>query len=123
MTRTIHALALTALAVTLATGTTFAGPPDQKPVPPPKGPPPMNQHHNFNPQFGPKPVMFNQTNNGHFAPPIVANYHLTYGTKFAYGYFYNGFNHVHWSNVYVHPFYGHRVYFDPFTRSKAAPVR
>jgi hypothetical protein len=41
------------------------------------------------------------------------NYHQTYGTKFAYGYFYRGRNHAHWSYQRWDSRYGCNCYYDP----------
>jgi hypothetical protein len=42
-----------------------------------------------------------------------ANYHQTYGTRFAYGYFYRGRNHSHWSYQRWDARYGCYCYYDP----------
>jgi hypothetical protein len=42
-----------------------------------------------------------------------ANYHQTYGTKFAYGYLYRGRNHAHWSYQRWDARYGCTCYYDP----------
>src|SRR5262245_46965667 len=43
------------------------------------------------------------------------NYHLTHGVAFQYGYFYKGFDHNHWSNVFFHNGFGCKIYTCPFT--------
>ena len=45
-----------------------------------------------------------------------ADYHLRYGVKFEHGYFYEGFEHNHWSKIYFNSIYGCKIYFDPYTR-------
>ena len=44
------------------------------------------------------------------------DYHLRYGVKFEHGYFYEGFEHNHWSKIYFNNIYGCKIYFDPYTR-------
>jgi hypothetical protein len=46
-------------------------------------------------------------------PGRYANYHQTYGTRFAYGYFYRGRNHAHWSYQRWDARYGCNCYYDP----------
>lgn len=38
--------------------------------------------------------------------------------KFEHGYFYEGFEHNHWSRTYFSNTYGCKIYFDPYTRSE-----
>jgi hypothetical protein len=38
--------------------------------------------------------------------------------KFEHGYYYEGFEHSHWSKIYFNSFYGCKIYFDPYTRSE-----
>jgi hypothetical protein len=68
-----------------------------------------------------KPVYF-------YRPPIVvvqpsyvvtpdySDYCIRHGVKFAYGYYYEGFEHRHWSKIYFDPVYNCKIYFDPSTR-------
>jgi hypothetical protein len=117
-TRTLVSLALT-LAIA---GPALAGPPGKPPAPKPF--PQQHQTPTFQGTFnGTTTTTFHATTNFHattFHTPTVTpttfpNYHLVYGTKFAHGFFYKGFNHAHWSKIYFHPVFGVRVYFDPFT--------
>lgn len=46
--------------------------------------------------------------------PRYTNYHLTYGTRFAYGYCYYGRQHNHWSICRYDARYGCNCYYDPY---------
>jgi hypothetical protein len=48
--------------------------------------------------------------------PDYSDYCLRYGVKFAYGYYYEGFEHHHWSKIYFDPTYNCKIYFDPSTK-------
>ena len=75
---------------------------------------PGHHHPAPRPNPGSRPVRYGQFHTGpyaHHAP----QYHVRYGTRFAYGFYYQGYHHTHWSRVYVHPVYGCRVYYDPYT--------
>jgi hypothetical protein len=112
---------LVSFVVTLAAaGPALAGPPGKPPTPKPF--PQQHQTPTFQGTFnGTTTTTFHATVNtgkpftGPVTPTTFPNYHLVYGTKFAYGFFYQGFNHAHWSKIYFHPVFGVRVYFDPFT--------
>src|ERR1022692_2621428 len=44
---------------------------------------------------------------------VSSNYHQTYGTRFAHGYYYTGRSHSHWSVQRYDSRYGCTCYFDP----------
>jgi hypothetical protein len=41
------------------------------------------------------------------------NYHVQHGVQFTHGYYYNGFNHTHWSYCYWDSRYSCYLYYDP----------
>jgi hypothetical protein len=104
-----RSLTLTTLALALAAGPALAGgPPGRSPSPP--------SHHNDRDR-GPSGYVPQRVGPNHFTTLIGGspNNHPAHATKFAHGYFYPGFNHSHWSRVYIHPVYGCRVYYCPYT--------
>lgn len=48
--------------------------------------------------------------------PRFANYHLTYGRKFDFGYCYFGQNHSHWASTSFYEPFGCNIYFCPCTQ-------
>src|SRR5438128_34022 len=84
-----------------------------------RGPATAGGQPGFRPNCPPRPTFTNPSFVHHptgtfTAAPFkgtVTNYHLTNGVRFPHGYLYRGFNHNHWSRIYVHPVYNVRVYF------------
>jgi hypothetical protein len=80
------------------------------------GPAPGSKPHQANAWKGHGPAGTHR-HNTHWNRNFDPRYHLKNGFKFAGGYYYKGYKHLHWTGRYWNTTYGSWFYFDPCVRS------
>lgn len=92
--------------------------PKQAPAPPHKHKPQGNHHgkpHHHGHWKGGK--WHHHHHHGHYHAPRYYNYHLRFGNRFRFGFFYAGPAHYHWTYSYFDNRYGTVLYYDPYAAS------